>query len=75
MTVSLAETVIDLYKRCATQWDAARRSSDWNDRVWIEAFARKLARGSSVLDLGCGGGEPVARCLVERGLVLILHLK
>jgi cyclopropane fatty-acyl-phospholipid synthase-like methyltransferase len=27
-----------------------------------------LAKGSRVLDLGCGGGEPVARFLVDNGL-------
>jgi 2-polyprenyl-3-methyl-5-hydroxy-6-metoxy-1,4-benzoquinol methylase len=63
-----SETVIDLYRRHAAQWDAARRSSGWNDRVWIDAFANELARGSRVLDLGCSGGEPVARLLAERGM-------
>lgn len=63
-----SETVIDLYRRHALQWDAARRGSRWNDRTWIDAFAKKLGRGSRVLDLGCAGGEPVARFLVERGM-------
>jgi ubiquinone/menaquinone biosynthesis C-methylase UbiE len=68
MTGNPSETVIDLYRRHAVQWDAARRSSGWNDRVWIKAFANELAEGSRVLDLGCGGGEPVARLLVEHGM-------
>lgn len=68
MTNPLSETVIELYRRYATQWDAARRSNPWNDRVWIEAFATELESGMSVLDLGCGGGEPVARLLTDRGL-------
>jgi len=68
MAGNASETVIDLYRRHAAQWDAARRSSGWNDRVWIEAFADSLAHGSRVLDLGCGGGEPVARLLIERGM-------
>ena len=63
-----SETVIDLYRRHAAQWDAARRSRAWNDRVRIDTFAKKLAHGSGVLDLGCGGGEPVARLLVEHGM-------
>jgi cyclopropane fatty-acyl-phospholipid synthase-like methyltransferase len=68
MSYNPSETVIDLYRRHAVQWDATRRSRAWNDRGWIEAFAKKLARGSRVLDLGCGGGEPVARFLVEQGM-------
>jgi cyclopropane fatty-acyl-phospholipid synthase-like methyltransferase len=65
---SASENVIDLYRRHAAEWDAARRGSGWNDRVWIEAFTKQLARGGHVLDLGCGGGEPVARFLIDRGL-------
>jgi cyclopropane fatty-acyl-phospholipid synthase-like methyltransferase len=68
VTLSVSENVIDLYRRHAAEWDAARRSSGWNDRVWIEMFAMRLAKGSRVLDLGCGGGEPVARFLVDEGL-------
>lgn len=68
MTESLSETVIDLYCCHAAEWDAARRRNDWIDRAWIEAFAKELTIGSSVLDLGCGGGEPVARYLVDHGL-------
>jgi cyclopropane fatty-acyl-phospholipid synthase-like methyltransferase len=68
MANSLSENVIDLYRRHAKQWDAARRAGDWNDRAWIDAFATELRGGRNVLDLGCGGGEPVARHLVERGL-------
>jgi SAM-dependent methyltransferase len=63
-----SESVIDLYRRHAVQWDVARRSRGWNDRIWIDAFAMRLARGSRVLDLGCAGGEPVARFLVEQGM-------
>src|SRR5262245_2943974 len=64
----LSETVIDIYRRHAAQWDADRRSSPWNDRVWHEAFVGELTRGSRVLDLGCGGAEPVARFLVDHGM-------
>jgi cyclopropane fatty-acyl-phospholipid synthase-like methyltransferase len=68
MPKPLSETVIDLYHRHAANWDAARRGSNWNDRVWHQAFLEELSDGSSVLDLGCGGGEPVARFLVEYGM-------
>lgn len=68
MPASLSESVIALYRRHAAQWDAARRGSCWNDQGWIAAFAKELGGGGSVLDLGCGGGEPVARFLVDHGL-------
>lgn len=68
MPASPSESVIALYRRHAAQWDADRRGSCWNDQRWIDAFAKELASGCSVLDLGCGGGEPVARFLADRGL-------
>lgn len=63
-----ADTVIGLYRRHASSWDAARRAGAWNDRGWHEAFAAELAPGAQVLDLGCGGGAPVAEFLAGQGL-------
>jgi SAM-dependent methyltransferase len=34
----------------------------------VKAWARKLPRGSSVLDLGCGPGFPITSVLVDEGL-------
>jgi SAM-dependent methyltransferase len=68
MVDHLSEAVIDLYRRHAAQWDADRRRPPWNDHVWHETFIRQLARGSRILDLGCGGAEPVARFLVDHGM-------
>ncbi len=34
----------------------------------VREWARSLATGSSVLDLGCGSGSPVSRILVQQGL-------
>lgn len=36
----------------------------------IRAWSKTLARGSSVLDLGCGDGVPVSQVLEEEGLQL-----
>ena len=36
-------------------------------RVWTGVLLAALQPGSSVLDLGCGCGVPVARRLVEEG--------
>ncbi|WP_422057616.1 class I SAM-dependent DNA methyltransferase [Sphingomonas sp.] len=58
--------IIDLYQRHAAAFDAARRNS-FPERTWIERFARMLSPHAEVLDLGCGGGEPIARFLVDNG--------
>src|SRR6202012_3825538 len=55
------------YERHALSWDADRRAADWTDNTFIERFLRELPGGASVLDLGCGGGGPVARPMVARG--------
>lgn len=35
-------------------------------RAWLRPLMRALPRGSRVLDLGCGNGDPVARLLCSR---------
>jgi hypothetical protein len=55
-----ANQIIEHYERHALSWDADRRPAAWTDRPFIERFLDLLPRGASVLDLGCGGGLPVA---------------
>jgi trans-aconitate methyltransferase len=64
----LAGRIIGHYERHAADWDADRRRSGWNDKVWHDRFVASLQRGARVLDLGCGGGSPVATNLVAQGL-------
>jgi predicted TPR repeat methyltransferase len=62
-----ADDFIAHYERHAVAWDADRRNSGWNDKRWHDRFIRMLHEKSAVLDLGCGGGSPVATNLVARG--------
>jgi SAM-dependent methyltransferase len=48
-------------------WDADRRAAGWTDKTCIERFLSALPEGATVLDLGCGGGDPVALHMVARG--------
>lgn len=66
---SLPDRVTELYERNAHAFDHARRSQ-FGERGWIDRFALGLPAGGAVLDLGCGGGEPIARHLIDRGLAL-----
>lgn len=64
-----SERIVALYERYAHEWDAARGRSLF-ERAWLDRFAALLRPGASVLDMGCGGGEPIARHLIERGFRL-----
>lgn len=64
--MTAAERVVDLYRRHAGAW-AAARGTRLRERAWIERFAAMLGPGAMVLDIGCGSGEPIAVFLVSRG--------
>jgi SAM-dependent methyltransferase len=59
-TVDYKELVREGYNRCAELYAAARRGDDGDQ---LESLLQLLPRGSSVLDLGCGAGVPIARRL------------
>jgi SAM-dependent methyltransferase len=37
------------------------------ERPWLERFLALLPKSPSVLDIGCGSGEPIGRYLIESG--------
>ncbi|HEY1544339.1 MAG TPA: class I SAM-dependent methyltransferase [Xanthobacteraceae bacterium] len=55
-----ASRIVAHYERHAASWDADRRAAAWIDKPYIDRFLGFLPRAASVLDLGCGGGAPVA---------------
>ncbi|HST62157.1 MAG TPA: class I SAM-dependent methyltransferase [Longimicrobium sp.] len=63
---SHAERIVGLYERHARAWDT-RRGRSLMEKPWLDAFASLLPPGASVLDLGCGSGEPIAAHLVAEG--------
>jgi SAM-dependent methyltransferase len=65
-----ADRIVDHYERHAVAWDADRRAARWSDKPFIERFLSLLPPGSTVLDLGCGGGAPVALHMATRGFHL-----
>jgi SAM-dependent methyltransferase len=62
-----ASKIVAHYERHAASWDADRRAAPWVDKACIERFLSLLAVGGTVLDLGCGGGSPVALHMVSQG--------
>ncbi|MGE4047958.1 MAG: class I SAM-dependent methyltransferase, partial [Acetobacteraceae bacterium] len=61
-----AERIIPLYDSYAAEWDLTR-SRHLSERAWLDRFCALLPAGGSVLDLGCGMAEPIARHLIEAG--------
>jgi SAM-dependent methyltransferase len=61
-----ADRIIGLYERHARAFDAERGRS-LIERPWLERFLALVPPGGSVLDLGCGAGEPIARHLIAAG--------
>ncbi len=63
-----AERIIALYERHAEAWVGARlRESGLYERGWLDRFRGLIPPGGSVLDIGCGAGEPIARYFSESG--------
>ena len=62
----LHERIAGLYEANAEAWDR-QRGRDLHERAWLDRFASLVPADGPILDLGCGGGEPIARYLIERG--------
>lgn len=60
-----ASAIVGLYRRHAQAW-ARVRGRTLVERPWLDRFCDLLPDHPSVLDIGCGSGEPIARALVER---------
>ena len=63
---SPSERIISLYQRHAVDWDKERGRSLF-EKDWLDRFLASLPQNASILDIGCGSAEPIARYLIERG--------
>ena len=60
---SPAERIVGLYESHAVAFDA-QRSRNLMERRWLDRFVALMPPSGSVLDIGCGMGEPIAACLI-----------
>lgn len=63
---SPAEAIIDLYQRHAETYDGLRGKL-LMEGSWLARFRALLAPGATILDIGCGTGQPIARHFMEQG--------
>lgn len=64
--MSDADLIASLYERTAAVWDRTR-GRGLMERQWLDRFLAELGKGAHVLDIGCGGGEPIAQYLIAQG--------
>ena len=64
------ERIVDLYDRHAHRWDQERGRS-LTERDWLARLQALVPPGGSILDIGCGSGEPIARHLIEAGYEVV----
>src|SRR4051812_10432977 len=64
-----AEQIIGLYRRHARTWAQKRANQPGTpmEATWLDRFLGLLPPHPTVLDVGCGSGEPMARYMAERG--------
>jgi len=60
------DEVHHIYEKVADEFDKARGRTLF-ERGYLDAVASRVEPGAEILDLGCGGGEPIARYFIERG--------
>lgn len=74
----LSEDIRELYERNAEYFDTARRSPGDDyipfEKEWFDAFLDSMKEAGStdemltLLDMGCGGGDPVAKYFINQGV-------
>jgi SAM-dependent methyltransferase len=67
---SHADKIIDLYERHAHNYVADRGRVRWNESAWLDRFTALLRQRATILDIGCGFGEPIARYLIDRSFAV-----
>lgn len=67
---SASERIVGLYERHAHRWDADRRRARFIEKDWVDRFIALMRPQGHILDIGCGGGEPIARYLVDAGFAV-----
>ena len=61
-----ADRIIGLYERHAQTWDQERSRSLF-ERPWLQRFLGLVPASGSILDIGCGSGEPIAGHFIRGG--------
>jgi SAM-dependent methyltransferase len=67
---SPAARIIGLYDENADVWDRLRAPGSLFEKPWLDRFLSLLGPGATILDLGCGSGQPIAAYLISGGYAI-----
>ena len=67
---TLAQNIIEIYKKHARAWTELRGDFLY-EKAWLDLFLTLIPVHSTLLDLGCGSGKPIADYLIQQGHTLI----
>ncbi|MFK7824614.1 MAG: class I SAM-dependent methyltransferase [Oligoflexales bacterium] len=65
----IATNTQSVYERNGEQFDS-ERGKTLIEKGWLSKFDNLSSKPASILDVGCGSGEPIARYLIEKGYEL-----
>lgn len=68
--VPLSDRIVDLYERNAQAYAVDRRRVGWDESAWLDRFVALLPPDATILDIGCGSGEPIARHFINRNFAV-----
>ena len=61
---ALAQNIIEIYKKHARAWTELRGDFLY-EKAWLDLFLSLIPVHSTLLDLGCGSGKPIADYLIQ----------
>ena len=64
-----ADRIVDLYQRHAQAWAQARDEVLF-ETAWLDRFLALVPAQASILDIGCGSGQPIARHCIDKGFTV-----
>lgn len=64
--MEFSNLIVGLYERHARAFDRERGKSQF-ERAWLDRFRAVAGAGATLLDIGCGSGEPIARYFIAAG--------
>ncbi|SQA85123.1 Trans-aconitate 2-methyltransferase [Citrobacter freundii] len=69
MSDSAANNILSIYRRHADAF-ASQRSRTLFEKSWLDKFISVMGGQGSIVDIGCGNGQPIAGYFIQQGLRL-----